>query len=247
VLSVITGLISTAGSGTEGVNSGMILISILKAVGFIVGALIIGSYLVPRIMKFGLKVKATGVLLTIALSICFLLAFLAEKIGLAGIVGAFAAGLIMDDIHFRGYVERGEHGLEDLIQPIALFLVPIFFVRMGMLVDLTTFSDPSILEFAAVLTAAAIIGKQVCSLGVWNKGTNRIAVGLGMIPRGEVGLIFAKIGAGLALAGTPIVSSSTYSAIVIMVMITTLVTPPLLKISLLRKRDKAEEVPSDVI
>ncbi len=247
VLSIVTGLISAAGSGAEGVNSGAILSSVLKAVGFIVGALLIGSYLVPKIFKFGLRVKATGVLLTIALAVCFLLAFLAEKIGLAAIVGAFAAGLIMDDVHYRGYVERGEHGLDELIRPIALFLVPIFFVRMGLLVDLRTFSDPSILGFAGALTLAAIIGKQVCSLGVWNKGTNKFAVGLGMIPRGEVGLIFAKIGAGIFLAGVPIVSKPTYSAVVIMVMVTTLVTPPLLKISLLRKQEIAEKISSDVI
>jgi Kef-type K+ transport system membrane component KefB len=115
-------------------------------------------------------------------------------------------------------------------------------------VDLTTFSDSSILAFAAVLTLAAIIGKQACSLGVWKPGTNKLAIGLGMIPRGEVGLIFAKIGAGLTLAGEAIVSKSTYSAVVIMVMVTTLVTPPLLKISLLRRGGKADEqIESDVI
>lgn len=238
VLSVVTGLIGAANSGSsDGVSSMTVFLVVAKAFGFIAGALIIGSLIMPRIFKIGLRVKATGVLLTIALAICFLLAFLAEKIGLAAIVGAFAAGLIMDSLQYKDYMDRGEHGLDELVRPIAIFLVPVFFVRMGLLVDLTTFGDVSILGFAMVLTVAAIIGKQACSLGVWQKGTNSIAVGLGMIPRGEVGLIFAKIGATLTLAGTAIVTPSTYSAVVIMVMITTLVTPPLLKVSLLRKKE----------
>jgi Kef-type K+ transport system membrane component KefB len=110
---------------------------------------------------------------------------------------------------------------------------------MGMLVDLKTFTQIEILGFAAVMTIAAIIGKQVCSLAIFDKNTNRIAIGLGMIPRGEVGLIFAGIGAKLVLDGNPVISSSTYSAVVIMVIITTLVTPPLLKISMLREDKKA--------
>lgn len=239
VLSVVTGLITAAGSadGTGGVSSITILWVVLKAVGFIVGALLLGSYLVPRILSFGLRIRTTGVLLSIALTLCFLMAFLAEKIGLAAIVGAFAAGLLMDEVYYKQYMDRGEHNLEELIHPIAVFLVPVFFVRMGMLVDLRTFADPSILGFALVLTIAAIIGKQACSLGVWKPGVNKLAVGLGMIPRGEVGLIFAKIGATLTIGAVSVVSPSTYSAVVIMVMVTTLVTPPLLKISLLRSSD----------
>jgi Kef-type K+ transport system membrane component KefB len=101
-----------------------------------------------------------------------------------------------------------------------------------------------ILGFAAVLTAAAIIGKQACSLGVVQRGLNRLAVGIGMIPRGEVGLIFAGIGATLFVAGERVISPPTYSAVVIMVIITTLLTPPLLKWALTRTpsgRAKAEK------
>ena len=111
-----------------------------------------------------------------------------------------------------------------------------------MMVDLTTFTDTKILGFAAVLTVAAILGKQVCSLAIFDKTINRFAIGLGMIPRGEVGLIFASYGATqLTYAGEPVITTSTYSAVVIMVIITTLVTPPLLMTSLLRgdKKKKA--------
>jgi len=99
---------------------------------------------------------------------------------------------------------------------------------------LKTFADSSILGFALVLTVVAILGKQACALGVVEKGLDRLSVGIGMIPRGEVGLIFASIGASLMLQGSPVISSSTYSAVVIMVILTTLVTPPLLKVSLAR-------------
>ena len=73
-----------------------------------------------------------------------------------------------------------------------------------------------------------ILGKQICSLGVLDKGVNRIVVGIGMIPRGEVGLIFAGIGAATLSGGKPIFDSETFSAVIVMVMVTTLITPPLL-------------------
>jgi Kef-type K+ transport system membrane component KefB len=100
---------------------------------------------------------------------------------------------------------------------------------MGLRVDLRAFSSMTVLQFAAGLTIAAIIGKQVCSLGILEKGLNRVAVGVGMIPRGEVGLIFAGIGASLAVAGKPVFSNETFSAMIVMVILTTLCTPPLLK------------------
>jgi Kef-type K+ transport system membrane component KefB len=96
-------------------------------------------------------------------------------------------------------------------------------------------SDPIAHVAAALLTVAAIVGKQVCSLGVLGRGYDRLSIGIGMIPRGEVGLIFANVGLGLTIGGTPAIAPTTYSAIVVMVMITTMVTPPALKWSLARK------------
>jgi len=235
ILAVVAGIITAIASGAgEGISSGAVLWIIMKAVLFIVGAVVIGSVVLPQYFKLGFKMKVKGILLSFSLLVCFLLAYLAGKIGLAPIVGAFAAGLILEEVHFKGFRDRGEQQLQELISPIATFLVPIFFVRMGMLVDLTTFGRVEILGFAAVMTLAAIIGKQACSLAIFDKTTNRIAIGLGMIPRGEVGLIFAGIGAKLMLEGQPVISSGTYSAVVIMVIITTLVTPPILIHSLLR-------------
>ncbi len=234
VLAIVTGLISAADTG-QGINSLSVLFIVFKAVAFIVGALVIGVKVMPRIFLAALNLKGQGILLTIALAVCFGLAGTAELIGLAGIVGAFAAGVIMEKVHYRGFLERGDHTLEELIYPISIFLVPIFFVRMGLMVDLSTFGNMNVLLFATILTIVAIIGKQACSIGIMEKGLNRLSVGIGMIPRGEVGLIFAKIGHGLTVGGLAVVSDATYSAVVIMVIVTTLVTPPFLKRSLLKK------------
>lgn len=240
ILAVVTGIIAAAASGGEGISSFRIFIIIAKAIGFVIGAIVIGQFLMPYIFKAGSKFKGSGVLLSIALMVCFTLAFLADQIGLAPIVGAFAAGLIMDKLYYKDFTARGEHHLEELIEPIGVFLIPIFFVHMGMNVDLATFGNSSILLFAGVMTLAAIIGKQACALAIFDKTINRMAIGLGMIPRGEVGLIFAAIGSKLVLNGEKIIDSGTYSAVVIMVMVTTLVTPPLLKMSLL-KGDKKKQ------
>ncbi len=249
ILAVVAGIITAIGSGAqEGISSGAVLWIIMKAVLFIVGAIVIGALILPQYFRFGFKLKGKGVLLSFCLLVCFLLAYLAGKIGLAPIVGAFAAGLILEEVHFKGFTDRGDRHIKELIEPIATFLVPIFFVRMGMLVDLTTFARVEILGFAAVLTFAAIIGKQVCSLAIFDKSINRIAIGLGMIPRGEVGLIFAGIGAKLMLEGQPVISTSTYSAVVIMVIITTLVTPPALIHSLLKEdRKKAKSTNKELL
>ena len=153
--------------------------------------------------------------------------------------GAFAAGLVLEDVHYRDFLDRGEHTLEELISPISAFLAPVFFVLMGIRTDLRAFAVPGVLGLALALTLAAIVGKQACSLGVWRPGIDRLTIGLGMVPRGEVGLIFANIGLGLTIKGQPVVDRSTFSALVVMVILTTLVTPFALKVSLGRKRRAA--------
>jgi Kef-type K+ transport system membrane component KefB len=165
----------------------------------------------------------------VGLALCFLLSWVADLIGLAPIVGAFAAGLLLEDVHYRDFTDRGEHTLEELVHPISSFLVPIFFVLMGMRTDLRAFAQPGVLGLAAALTVAAIVGKQVCGLGVVGSSVDRVTVGIGMIPRGEVGLIFANKGLELVAGGERIVTQATFSALVVMVIVTTLVTPPALK------------------
>jgi Kef-type K+ transport system membrane component KefB len=180
-------------------------------------------------MKQLSKLQTGGVMFTSALVFCFGFAYLANLSGLAPIVGAFAAGLVLEEVHFHGF--REEVQVEQLIKPVATFLVPIFFVMMGIQVRLETFTNLPILGLAAGLTIAAIIGKQVCGLGVLDRSLDRLSIGVGMIPRGEVGLIFAGIGKSLK-----VIDGATFSAIVIMVIVTTLITPPIMKWTLTRNK-----------
>jgi len=228
VLAACVGIVKAVGAG-QLFHSIDILWIVVKSAAFFLGMAIVGPFLARPIFNIASLFRVKGVLLTTALMICFLSSYVASKIGLAPIVGAFASGLILEDAHFKAMPERRERRLEELITPLTTFLTPIFFVRMGIMVNLEAFGNASILGFALALTAAAVIGKQACGLAVVEDGLDRIAVGLGMIPRGEVGLIFANEGTKLTVNGYPVVDPDVLSAVVIMVMITTLVTPPLLK------------------
>lgn len=239
ILATVAGAIRAAATG--GVLS-LFDVGVIaaKSLLFLVAAIAIGHFLMPRVLHGAGRLETRGVLLTLAISFCLLLAWAASMVELAPIVGAFAAGLILDEVHYRPKGGRSERDLHDLLQPVTTVLVPIFFVLMGLKVDLRLFARWDILGFAALLTIAAIVGKQVCGLAVLDRGVNRLAVGLGMIPRGEVGLIFAGIGATLMLPASngrmePVINASTFGAVVIMVIITALVTPPSLKWSLARK------------
>jgi Kef-type K+ transport system membrane component KefB len=231
ILSAVTGLILAADRG-EGFSVAAVFAPLLKAIVFLAASLILGAAVSPRLFSFASRLRSQEVLLAFGLAFCFLLSWLANRIELAPIVGAFAAGLILEPVHYRDFVGRGEHSLEEMIHPISSLLVPVFFVLMGMHTDVKSFGQPGVLSLALALTVAAVIGKQACSLGVVGKGVDRWTVGIGMIPRGEVGLIFANIGLGLVVGGERIVDPATFSAIVVMVIVTTVVTPPALKWSL---------------
>jgi len=242
ILAVVSGIISAADRG-QTLQTSDILITLLKALGFLVGSLVLGVGLAPRLFALSSRLRAGGVLLAVGLTVCFLLSWLAAAIGLAAIVGAFAAGLIFESVHYRDFTDRGEHGLEELVHPLSSFLVPIFFVLMGMRTDLRPFMEASTLSVAAALTVAAVLGKLLCYFGVLGKQVDRLTVAIGMIPRGEVGLIFANVGMSLSIGGERVVDHAVYSAIVIMVIVTTMLTPPALKWSLSR-RAKADRGPS---
>ena len=239
ILAVLSGLIVAAQAGAP-VAYGTVGLIIAKAVLFLGGALALGVLFSPRLFGLASRLNGRGVLLATALIFCFSLSYLASLIGLAAIVGAYAAGLILEDVHYRPFKERGERQLDELLQPIGAFLVPLFFVLMGMRVDLTAFGRTEILGLAALLTVAAIIGKQACALGALGSKLDRLTIGIGMIPRGEVGLIFANIGLGLTIQGAAVIDRNTYSAVVIMVIVTTLVTPPALRWSLRRNQPSAD-------
>jgi Kef-type K+ transport system membrane component KefB len=237
VLAIVAGVIRAASAGTTLAPAGVAAI-VLKALVFLVGAILVGSFASPRLFRHALALNSTGVVQALALAFCFALAWLAAKAGLAPIVGAFAAGLVMEDVHFEDHLKRGERPLHESLRALTGLLVPVFFVRMGMLVHVESFVKPGVISFAVLITVAAMVGKWACGL-VTPKGVSRTTVGLGMMPRGEVGLIFAGIGATLALEGRPIVSPETYAAAVFMVVVTTMATPPLLLWSL--KRDEGDK------
>ena len=244
ILAIVAGAIKAVATGValSMIDVGLIA---LKSLLFLVGSILIGHYMMPRVLRGAGRFETRGVLLTLAISFCLALSWAAAKVGLAPIVGAFAAGLILDEVHYQPAGGRNERDLADLLHPVSTVLVPIFFVLMGLKVDLRLFTRAEILGFALVLTLAAIVGKQICALGVTERGLNRLAIGLGMIPRGEVGLIFAGIGATLMLPSAngvsePVITSAVFGAVVIMVITTTLITPLALKWALGRKSRKRE-------
>lgn len=239
VLSVVSGAITAANTGVALHLLDTMLI-IVKALAFLVGAVALGSWISPYVFRLASLLRIQGLLLAVALAFCFFLSYLADRIGLATIVGAFAAGLVLDEVHYRDLQDRGEHSLEELLHPIAGFLVPVFFVLMGVRVDLSSFGRLEVLGFAALLSLAAILGKMICAAGVLERGLDRLSVAVGMVPRGEVGLIFASIGAQLLLGGQRVIVPPVFAAVVVMVIVTTLMTPPALKVTLARgDRQKA--------
>lgn len=246
ILAVVSAIV-TVGS----VTAGTIGFIVAKALLFLGGSIFLGRFLAPTISNFFSKINTgAGMKFAFALSVGLVFAFLASEIGLAPIVGAFAGGLILDEVVFKRFkrpqfveeleevrvktsgdvqkrvesiMHHHEHRhVEDLIEPVGQMMVPIFFVMTGMAVDLTTFMDTSILLTALGITLVAIVGKLVAGF-VAGKGTNKWIVGFGMVPRGEVGLIFATIGAGLG-----VITGGVFSVIIIMVIMTTLLTPPIL-------------------
>lgn len=229
VLAVVAGAISAATTGEPMAASSIALIA-AKALLFLGAALVGGVRAAPWLFHAAARLRSAGALLATGLSFCFLLAWLSAWFGLAPIIGAFAAGLILEETHFREFVGRGEKSLEHLVHPIAGFLAPVFFVQMGMLTDLSRLLDARVALLGVALSVAGIAGKVAAGYAISKReGVDRLAVGIGMAPRGEVGLIFANVGLGLSVAGTPVLDEGAYSAIVLMVILTTLATPPALK------------------
>ena len=237
ILALVSGIIRAADLGGS-VSLSQVVLLFGQAVLFLAVTLTLGTALMPRIFRLTAGLKGSAVLLTTGLAVCFLLSYAASAIGLAPIVGAYAAGLILEESHFAPFVARGERSLSDLVNPIASFTGPVFFVLMGLRVDLHSILDPRIALLALALTLVAILGKQACALGALGGGLDALSIGIGMIPRGEVGLIFANLGLTMAVQGERIIDQGLYSAVILMVFITTLVTPPALKWSLVRGRGR---------
>lgn len=226
VLAVVGGAARAAGPGGPGLSALAAATILLKAALFLGATVGLGQFLSGPLVRLVGRSGHPGLLLIVGLALCFTLAFVAELVGLADIVGAFAAGLLLDPYGRGVRTHQEARTLADLLTPLSEVFVPLFFVLMGIQVHLASLLRPEALGLGALLVACAVAGKLVGALGAVGRGINRLAVGVGMVPRGEVGLIFAGIGARLTLDGRPLLDQGTYSALVLMVVVTTLVTPP---------------------
>jgi len=187
------------------------------AFGFLAATLLLGRVVLPPLFALISRTGKEHTLATMALVLAFLLAVAASELGSALIVGAFAAGLVLAPTEHAPVIERG-------IVRLANVFVPIFFVAVGAAVDVRTFGSPGVLVIGLALTGVAVLGKLAAGYApVWIRARKTL-IGVGMIPRGEVGLIFAQT--GLA-AG--VINAGEYSALMLMVLVTTFIAPPLLR------------------
>jgi Kef-type K+ transport system membrane component KefB len=199
-----------------------------KSFGFVILCVAIGLLVAKRTVQFFSYLNVPGMIVNLALILCFMGAYLANMVGLATIIGAFCIGLVLDDVYIQKYFKADT--IEHYIKPISYFLVPIFFVMTGIEVDLSVLADISVLTTALLLTLVAIGGKLICGWCFFTKEkVNRAVIGFGMVPRGEVGLIFASAGKAIG-----VVNDELFAVTVIVVILTTLVSPPILAL-LIRK------------
>jgi Kef-type K+ transport system membrane component KefB len=231
VLGAVTGWVGT-GQRAAAFQATPIVALVTKTIGFLVLAMVLGVKLTPTWFHRAARLRTSGALLAIGLCFCFFMSWAASAIGLAALVGAFAAGLVLEDTHSSIFVQQGQRPLGDLLQPMTSFLVPVFFVLVGFRANVAALAHSAVLAFALALSFAAVMGKMSCAIGVLNRGARRLIVAVGMIPRGEVTLVFAALGSTLRLGSAPLLDERGYTAIVTVVILTTLVTPPALRWSM---------------
>jgi Kef-type K+ transport system membrane component KefB len=215
VLAVVTGLVLTGS-----ISLASIAWTTTKSTLFLSGSILVGVWITPWFTRRLARAGLQSVKLVAGCIFAFLLAWLSNAAGLAAIVGAFAAGVILNDFFDK---EMAGQSLRELLSPVESLIVPLFFVWIGIQVKLETLANRNVLIAGLALTVVGIVGKVVSGL-VCPKRMNRLAVGLGMMPRGEVGLIFAGIGKSLG-----VVDDGLFSAVVFLVLVTTILTPPALR------------------
>lgn len=229
VLAVVASLVKTGE-----IQISNIIYLILSAGAFLIGSIVIGRLISPLIVGLVNEMKTRGQVLLTGLVFAFTLAYIANIIQLEAILGAFAAGLILAETDKR-------KELEEQVIPVADILVPVFFVCVGARTDVSVLNplEPSNREglaIAAFLIVVAIIGKVITGFTLFgNAEINKLAIGVGMIPRGEVGLVFAGVG-----AASGALSEATEAAIIVMVIVTTFVAPPFLRL-VFKEPEKALE------
>ena len=208
-----------AGLGEGGFSGGRVAIVIVEAVAFVALLVLVGPRVARRHGRLLDVPPSERSPFYLALGLCLGLSALAESIGLAGLVGAFLAGLILAET-------TEEYQLGRDMTPVADLVVPFFFVVTGARLDPAVFTDPVVLGVTALITVLAIAGKVLAGIvGARSMGRrSALAVGVGMMPRGEVGILVASIGLSLG-----VINGDLYAAVIGMSMLTTLIAPPLLK------------------
>jgi Kef-type K+ transport system membrane component KefB len=211
ILAVVAGLADGASVSLLGVSriAGV-------AIGFVVLAILVGGAIAPPAFRIIERIKSAGALGLFGLAFAFVLSWLAARSGSAMIVGAFAAGLVL-------YRVPQKHEIEHAATRLGHFFVPVFFASVGAAVDLRALADPSALLTGAVLILVGVIGKVAAGYAPWWFRGNKLLVGVAMVPRGEVGLIFAQMG---LTSGA--IDAKLYGALMLMVLATTFVVPPAL-------------------
>ncbi len=220
ILAIIAAMVAAAIEGTA-VDALALTIIAAKAIGFLVVSLLVGLRFIPQLYDLGVeKFQVKGFPVAMAIVFALLMAYLATVFGLADIVGAFAGGLILAQT-------KHSHKIFEDLRPIAAIFVSFFFVTLGMRVDLTQMdgNGTAVLLIGLTMTIVAMAAKLACGWGVTkNAGASRLVVGVGMSPRGEVGLIFAALG-----LSTGLIVNWQYTAVILVVMLTTFITPIWLK------------------
>jgi len=223
VLVFVSGLVGVVGS-KAGLPWGELVRTLSFALGFLAVAFTFGRILTPRIFQLANRLHSEQVLLPLGLGFAFLLAWLGSLAGMATIVGAYAAGLILEPAHIKHLEERELHQLEDLLHPLVVSLSPLFFVLMGAKVDPLALVSPKALLLAVGFTLLGVIGKYAAGYGA-GKRMRAAVIGWGMVPRGEVGLIFVAAGSHLKLAGQPLLDPQVQAGIVGAILLTTIAGP----------------------
>jgi Kef-type K+ transport system membrane component KefB len=209
ILSIIAGLVGGAALTVSGVATTAGL-----ALGFIILAILVGSVVVPPFMRLASRLRLTWALGAMALALTLVMAGLAGWAGSATIIGAFAAGLVLHATPQREQVERATATLGH-------FFVPIFFAVVGAAVDLSSLANARGLLVGGALIAVGVAGKFVAGFAPFRFPANHPLIGVAMIPRGEVGLIFAQLG-----LSSGVLDAGLFSAVLLMVMVTTFIAPP---------------------
>jgi Kef-type K+ transport system membrane component KefB len=238
VLGIIVLAVVASLAKTGEIEIANVVYLVVGAAIFLVGSIFLGRLLSPLFVALVDRLQTRGQLIITSLTFAFILSYIAAAIQLETILGAFAAGLILAETSKR-------KELEEQITPIADILVPIFFVTVGARTDISVLNplEPANREgliIATFLVIVAIIGKTVTGYVVFGlPNINRLAVGFGMIPRGEVGLVFAGVG-----AASGVLSEALDAAIIVMVIVTTFIAPPLLRLVFDSNGEEADSIDS---